>query len=190
MFYVVIVLLGLLNLVLLATLLRCWGSMGIIGRLALGSVTFGWLPMVFAVATVSSSIESMKAVEFCNSCHVMESYVASLQSADEASIPAVHYQNNYVSQKIACYDCHREYIVFGGVKAKIAGLRHVWTYYTDNTPDTIQLYKAYENRDCLHCHGPAKRYREAHVNYMEDIESGVDTCLSCHDVGHLLPEGK
>jgi len=186
-----LILVGFLQLALVAILARQWKLMNRIGRVSLAGVVFAFFPTVWGGAIMLHGMGQMKEVDFCGSCHIMEPYLASLESEDEYSIPAIHYQNNWVPKQTACYDCHSEYGMWGDVKAKINGLKHVWVNYT-NPPEIsdISLYKPYKNRDCLHCHGPSKRFSESenHVDDLEDILSEELGCLECHDVGHVLPE--
>jgi nitrate/TMAO reductase-like tetraheme cytochrome c subunit len=183
--------LGLICLGLIFSTARHWGQMTIVGRVAMGLLIFAILPVSWSFAVVINGLNSMKTVVFCNSCHVMEPYVASLNVDDPESIPAIHFQNNWVPQKKACYDCHSEYGMFGDVKAKLNGLKHVYVNFITGPPDKIKIYKPYQNNDCLHCHGPAKKFRENedHADNMKDIESGETSCLDCHDVGHVLAKG-
>lgn len=182
---------GLITLGLLYSTTKHWGHMSIVSRVAMGLLIFAILPVSWSFAVVIHGLNSMKAVVFCNSCHVMEPYVASLQVDNPESIPAIHFQNNWVPQKKACYDCHSEYGMFGDIKAKLNGLKHVYVNFISGPPDKIKLYKPYQNRDCLHCHGPSKRFRENedHADNKQEIESGETSCLDCHDVGHVLAKG-
>ena len=183
-----LLIMGLIDLGLLWLLARQWSHLTVTGRVALGGVVFAGLPLTYGFAVVLHGLNSMKSVDFCGSCHVMEPYVASLKVDDQESIPAVHYQNNWVPQENACFDCHSEYGMFGDIKAKLNGLKHVYVNYITGPPEKVELYKPYRSQDCLHCHAPGKRYRENedHVDNAEDIETGETTCQDCHDVGHIL----
>ncbi len=189
MYGMVLVCLGIMNMVLLAVFIHGWPKMTAVSRLGFGGVVFAWFPLFWGAAMVQHGLHEMKRVDFCNSCHPMESYVASLNSENEESLPALHFQNNYVDQKTACYACHTEYTMFGDVKAKLSGLKHVWIYYFGEVPDKIKLYQPYANRDCERCHATSKKYLEAHEDDLEDIQKGEYSCLECHDTGHVLGEG-
>jgi cytochrome c-type protein NapC len=69
-------------------------------------------------------------------------------------LAAAHFQNHRVPADEACYTCHTNYAMFGGMKAKIGGLRHIYVYYLGKPPQPadIKLYEPYNNRECLHCH--------------------------------------
>jgi len=182
--------LGLFSLVLWAVLAHQWPQLNRLSRITMAGLVFLFLPVVWGTAVVAKGVHNMTSVEFCESCHVMEGYVASLDSSDTDSIPAIHYQNNWVPQKKACYECHTSYTMFGGVKAKMNGLKHVWVNYFGTIPEDLHVYEPYANRDCLRCHGPAKKFREGedHVDELEALESGETSCLECHDVMHVLPK--
>lgn len=186
MYNTVLVCLGIMNLVLLAVFIHGWPKMSAVSRLGFGGVVFAWFPLFWGAAMVQHGLHEMKRVDFCNSCHPMEAYIGSLQSDNAESLPALHFQNNYVDQKTACYACHTEYSMFGDVKAKLTGLKHVWVYYFGKIPDKIELYNPYANRDCERCHATSKKYLDAHEDDLEDIRKGEYSCLECHDTGHVL----
>jgi len=188
-----LLIIGLVNLALVLVVAKQWRFLNRVGQVTLSGLAFALLPIAWSAAVVTRDLNQMKTVEFCESCHVMEDYVASLTMADDDSIPAIHYRNNWVAQKTACYDCHTSYSMFGDVKAKFNGLKHVMVNYLGTVPEKIELYQPYANSDCLHCHGPSEKFqkRETHEFEMEYILSGESSCLEggCHDVGHLKPEG-
>ena len=188
MIFGVFLVFAILNLGLFFLLIKQWRVLNQTARTTLGGLTFVILPICWTMASALQSLEDMKQVDFCGSCHVMEGYLASLNADDSDSIPAVHYLNNYVPRHKACYECHTEYTIFGGVKAKLNGLKHVWVNYVAGAPEKIALYRPYANRDCLRCHGPAARFQavEEHGDEMDAIKSGEVSCLECHDVGHIL----
>jgi nitrate/TMAO reductase-like tetraheme cytochrome c subunit len=184
-----LVLVGVLELALMVVLARQWKLMNRIGRVSLAGLVFAFFPAVWGGAIMLHGMNEMKEVTFCGSCHIMEPYLASLESDDTDSIPAIHFQNNWVAQKTACFDCHSEYGMWGNIKAKANGLRHVLVNYTNPPKGDIELYKPYKNSDCLHCHGASKKFNQSenHVDDLEDILAGELGCLECHDVGHVLP---
>jgi cytochrome c-type protein NapC len=134
-----------------------------------------------------------QSTSFCLSCHVMKDYGLSLQVDDPSYLAARHFQNNRVPPDRACYTCHTDYTMFGGVNSKIRGLRHLWIQYlgTIPKPEEITLYTPYNNRECLHCHLRARRFEEASAHQkrpelLPDVKSGKLSCLSsgCHDIIH------
>jgi len=52
----------------------------------------------------------------------------------------------------ACYICHANYAMFGGFRAKLNGLQHVYVQHFGTPHNPIRLYEPYNNRECLHCH--------------------------------------
>jgi hypothetical protein len=80
--------------------------------------------------------------------------------------------------------------MFGGMKAKLRGLNHVYVQYFGKIPDKIELYTPYNNRECLHCHGGARNFEEGATHTLDGrlelIKSGQLSCLTteCHDTGH------
>src|SRR5262252_6904420 len=83
------------------------------------------LPAVAVWGGFSKQMDQAQSTEFCLSCHVMSDYGRSLYVDDPSYLPARHFQNNRVPRDRACYICHTNYTMFGGVKAKIHGLRHL-----------------------------------------------------------------
>ena len=144
-------------------------------------------------AGFSFHMEQAQTTEFCLSCHVMSDYGRSLYVDDKSYIPAVHFQNNRIPRDHACYTCHTEYTMFGGVKAKARGLRHLWVQYVRGAPkpEAIKLYDPFPNSECLHCHLGARRFEEGSAhNKVPDLLSRVKanklSCVSsgCHEFVH------
>ena len=51
------------------------------------------------------------------------------------------------------------YAMFGGFKAKLNGLHHVYVqYFGKSTTILFRLYEPYNNRECLHCHLGARSF--------------------------------
>jgi hypothetical protein len=76
--------------------------------------------------------------------------------------------------------------MFGDLRAKLGGLRHMWVYYTGSIPEQIELYRPFENRECLHCHNGARSFEEeeSHVDIRDELASNATSCLDCHDSIH------
>lgn len=141
----------------------------------------------------SGQMQRAQSTEFCLSCHVMHDYGQSLLVDDPSYLPAAHFQNNRVPRDRACYTCHTDYTMFGGTRAKLRGLRHLYVQYLGHVPppDKITLYEPYNNRECLHCHDGARRFGEvsAHTRtpqMFQQIRGNAVSCLSshCHDTVH------
>ena len=141
--------------------------------------------LMLALGTVNHMHES-KTTTFCMSCHVMEPYGQSLRIDDPARLPAAHFQNKRIPRDEACFTCHTHYTMFGDLAAKLNGLRHMWVYYSGSTPEKIELYRPFENRECLHCHANARSFEEeeSHVDIRAELASNETSCLDCHDSVH------
>jgi cytochrome c-type protein NapC len=140
-------------------------------------------------------IQRSKSTHFCTSCHVMQDYGKSLFIDDPAYMPAAHYQNNRVPRDQACYTCHTDYTMFGGAKAKMRGLKHVYVQYLGKIPDKVELYTPYNNRECLRCHSGARNFEEGATHTMEEgrlelIKSNQLSCSNteCHGGGHSVKD--
>jgi nitrate/TMAO reductase-like tetraheme cytochrome c subunit len=151
------------------------------------------LPCMAVWAGVSQHMERAKTTEFCLSCHTMEDYGRSLYVDDRSYLPAAHFQNNRVPRDKACYTCHTDYAMFGGLKDKWRGLSHVYVQYFGTIPGTgeIKLYQPFNNRECLHCHAGARSYLETSAHQkspdlLQKANNNELSCMSsrCHDTIH------
>ena len=152
-----------------------------------------FLPILCGAMGFSTEMDRSKTTTFCLSCHIMEPYGKSLHVDDSGHVPAAHFQNHRVPPDDACYTCHTNYAMFGGIKAKLGGLRHVYVYYlgTPPAPENIKLYEAFNNRECLHCHAGARSFEEGAVHtadpdLMRAIKTNKTSCISsgCHETVH------
>jgi len=159
----------------------------------LAFVALAVLPVMAVGLGFSVHMEEAQSTAFCLSCHVMTDYGRSLRIDDPSYIPARHFQNNLVPRDRACYSCHTEYSMFGGVAAKLRGMRHLAVQYfgTVPKPEDIHLYEPYQNRECLHCHLGARRFEETSPHQktpdlLPRAKSGQLSCLSsgCHEFVH------
>jgi nitrate/TMAO reductase-like tetraheme cytochrome c subunit len=148
-------------------------------------------PALIIYGGASAHLERSKTTSFCLSCHAMKPYGTSLQVADNEYLAASHYLNNRVPRDHACYTCHTDYALFGGVRSKMRGLRHVLVNYSGSVPDTIRLYKPFNNRECLYCHLGSRSFEESGGHQgddvsLADLKSGKTSCITsgCHDVVH------
>lgn len=153
------------------------------------------LPALSVWGGFSEQMDRAQSTSFCLSCHVMTDYGRSLYVDDPSYLPAQHFQNNRIPRERACYTCHTTYTLFGGVKAKLKGVRHLWIQYfgTIPKPEDIKLYEAYNNRECLHCHLGGRRLEQATPHHKKDdllprVKSGQLSCMSsgCHDIVHEM----
>ena len=146
------------------------------------------LPLLLSVANFSYGVSESSSTRFCLSCHEMQPHGKTLFADNRQALAAVHYQSRLVDRQTACYSCHKDYAMFGDVKAKLNGLRHVWAHYVTGVPKKLELYQPYPNSNCLHCHDDARRFVEgaAHRPVLEALYAGTTSCLSCHRVAHDL----
>jgi cytochrome c-type protein NapC len=153
---------------------------------AFAFVSFFVMPLAITGLAAAAHLEKAKTTEFCLSCHVMEPYGQSLGFADTDALPASHFQNRLVPRETACYTCHTTYTLFGDLKAKMNGMKHVWIYYTGQTPAKISLYQPYRNRECLSCHGESRSYLESagHEGLLPELRVDTTSCLDCHSLVH------
>jgi cytochrome c-type protein NapC len=158
-----------------------------VGRLVL-LVGLVALPVMLSAGNLSYGVHASSSTRFCLSCHEMQRHGKSLFVDDRHALAAVHYQNRFVDREAICYSCHKDYAMFGDVKAKLNGLRHVWVHYFRPIPAHIELYQPYPNKNCLHCHDDARPFVEAasHRPVMPALYAGTVSCLSCHSVVHDL----
>jgi cytochrome c-type protein NapC len=152
-----------------------------------------FLPLLCGAMGVSEEMDRSKTTAFCLSCHTMDDYGKSLYIDDANHIPAAHFQNHRVPADEACYTCHADYALFGTLKVKLHGLRHVYVYYlgTPPAPQDIKLYEPFNNRECLHCHLGARSFEEGVVHTADPatlpaIKTNKLSCMSsgCHEVVH------
>lgn len=138
------------------------------------------LPVASLRAGFRLHFEETKTVPFCLSCHSMEVYGDSLLVADETYLPANHFQNGRVDRRTACFDCHTQYTIFGDLKAKMVGLKHLYVHYIGQTPDEIELYTPYLNRECTYCHTGGRRFEVLHDHDMASLANNEISCMECH----------
>lgn len=149
------------------------------------------LPLLLLWMGASEHVHHTRTTAFCLSCHAMHPYGQSLEDSRQGLLAAAHFENALVPRDEGCYSCHTQYTLYGGLEAKLKGLKHMWRAYITQPMDPIQLYDPYANRECLHCHENARSFREnaAHANPMETILEGGLSCLACHAPVHAVQEG-
>ena len=152
-------------------------------------------PALALYGGATAHLENSTTTTFCLSCHAMGPYGKSLAVDDGEYLAAQHFQNNRVPRDHACYTCHTDYAMFGGVRAKIRGLRHVMVNYFGTVPDTLRLYESYNNRECLHCHLGGRSFEGSSGHQGDEaslasMKSGKTSCMEsgCHDVVHDVHE--
>lgn len=150
-------------------------------------------PLLASWGGGSEQFERSKRTSFCLSCHVMSDFGKSLHVDDPSYVPAAHFQNHRIPTDEACYTCHTDYAMYGSLRTKLRGMRHVYVQYFGviPAPKDIKLYNPYNNRECLHCHLGARSFEEHEKHkktpqMMADIKSNRLSCVSnnCHDTVH------
>ena len=157
------------------------------GGKILAFVAFFILPMFCGSWGAAEHYERSKQTSFCLSCHVMEPWGRSLYVDDPAHVAAAHFQNHRIPADEACYTCHTNYGMYGGLAAKRNGLHHVYAQYIGKIQQPIHLYTPYNNRECLHCHEGARSFLSpTHLAMMDMLKSNELSCISsgCHDTVH------
>ena len=148
------------------------------------------VPTAAAMLGNVSNLETTKTVSFCGQCHVMTSYVDNVHDKGAQNLAALHGRLPAYGDE-ACYGCHSDYGMFGGVTTKLGGMRHVWDFYTNDwrkpghAPPA--LYKPYDTRRCLACHDPLRKgaplEHQVHAAKLEDHSISC-AAKGCHGPPH------
>lgn len=147
------------------------------------------LPVTAGAICGLEHLERSKRLEFCLSCHEMKEHGRSLY-IDGPNLPASHFQNQRVPRETACYACHTDYSMYGDIRAKWRGLKHVYVHFFGApAPSEIKLYAAYNNQECLYCHADARSFKENAIHrlepsMMQSMKANQLSCISCHDMNH------
>lgn len=168
------------------------------GRLILlvGLLVF---PGLVWLGTTVEAVHKSSSTEFCMSCHEMHAFGQTLMIDDTEVVAANHFQGNLVPRDSACYTCHTNYALFGDLRAKMTGLKHMWVHYLGTVPaaEEMETYVDYPNANCLSCHRGARSFEEESKHDSTDapkgeIVSGEVSCMSsgCHDLVHPVAELK
>lgn len=153
-------------------------------------VAVGLVPVMVAFLAFAHGIEHSATVAGCGSCHVMTPWVRDLQDAKSDTLAATHFKNRYI-QTNHCYTCHSDYGVAGTIRAKLAGLGHVWRYTTGAYERPLKIASPYPNVRCLGCHGASQKFLNSAGHPKEEMPNlmaGKMSCLDCHGPAH--PEQK
>lgn len=142
------------------------------------------LPVIALIFGLSATMDEAKEVRFCGqSCHVMAPFYEDLINPKSQLLAAVHNQNRFIRTD-QCYVCHTGYSMFGPLKAKLAGVRHLWKYETGTYELPIKIVGTYNTGNCLDCHKGARKYEAQHAAFATVMESGEMTCFACHGKAH------
>jgi hypothetical protein len=79
--------------------------------------------------------------------------------------------------------------MFGGLKAKLGGLRHIYVHYLGKPPqpEDIKLYEPYNNRECLHSTPARARSNKAHFRPCPNGGHQIEPDLVCFE--RMPPDG-
>lgn len=130
--------------------------------------------------------EQAKTTEFCGSCHLMAPKVRDLANADSEHLASMHAHRGWI-QTNSCYVCHTDYHMFGGVTAKVRGMRHLYAQLFRKLEEgELGLYRPYPNANCLQCHAGKRRFEEfpLHADILQELAADRVSCVSCHDMIH------
>ncbi len=187
---ILVILIG-LSIVLIAVLVFWPSITATRGGKILAFLALFILPLLCVAMGTSEHMERSKRTQFCLSCHIMDPYGKSLYVDDPSYLAAAHFQHHRVPPDEACYTCHTDYVLYGNLKAKLRGLRHVYMQYVGTPTTPIRLYHPYNNRECLHCHAGARSFEEgathnADPQTLPGVKASKLSCLSigCHNVVH------
>lgn len=157
------------------------------------------LPVVAVWGGFSEQLDRAGSTQFCLSCHEMTDFGQTLHYDDKSYIPAVHYQNRFVPRDHACYACHTDYALFGGITSKFHGLKNVYIQYfgTVRKPADIKISKPFPNATCLHCHLGGRSFEEVNGHHktpdmLDKVKASQLSCTSsnCHDTIHEVGDLK
>jgi nitrate/TMAO reductase-like tetraheme cytochrome c subunit len=155
----------------------------------------GLLPIGAAMSGNYAGFEATKQRRFCGSCHVMTPYSNDSGDPKSETLAARHGRNAMFGHE-NCYACHADYGMFGTVKTKLGGMRHVYEYIFNyrNTPleearRTIHIRKPFKNETCMHCHStqnPGWNAVADHTSILDRVRTGAVSCASegCHGPAH------
>ena len=174
----------------LVLLLFAWRSLrgGTVTATARGwlLVSVGLVPAMVAFLSFAHGLEASATVSSCGSCHVMGPYVRDLRDVKSETLAATHFKNRYILDK-QCYSCHSDYGLGGTLRAKLAGLGHVWRYTTGRYETPITIAAPFPNTRCLECHGESQKFLTSEGHPKEEMRTLMDgsvTCLTCHGPAH------
>lgn len=155
----------------------------------------GAMPIAAALAANVASFQTMSKRKFCGSCHVMTPYTTDAANPKSTSLPALHSRSPWFGGQ-SCYTCHSDYGMFGTVATKMAGLKHVWHYYTGYRTMSVaealpklHLYKPFPNLTCMQCHSttlPGWSRVPEHASLLAEVRDDRVSCASegCHGPAH------
>ncbi len=159
------------------------------GRLPRGPATMGLvvLPLAaYGLANIQLP-QVARQTEFCGSCHVMQPIAASLR-VDDGTLASRHVRIAAIPSREVCYGCHAGYGVFGGIKAKVAGVRHMVTNLTGQVRYPLEINGRYDVAQCLDCHAQSEPFRKQDAHRPPEIQQALlDGSMACTGACHAAP---
>jgi hypothetical protein len=124
-------------------------------------------------------------VAACARCHIMRPMVNDMRDPASDTLAARHFRNRWIAQD-QCFHCHSDYGLSGDLEAKATGFRHLARYTTGRYMEPIAMRVAYNNRNCLKCHGdtPAFERGRSHQDVRDLLEASGMSCTNCHGQAH------
>ncbi len=161
----------------------------------------GVFPIATAMTGNYAGFEGTKNRQFCGSCHVMKPYQEDSENPQSTSLAARHARNELFGEE-NCYACHATYGMFGTVKTKLGGMRHVYLYLMEyrkysleEAREKIHIIRPFQNETCMHCHStenPIFSTTKDHASTLDRIRNGEVSCASegCHGPAHPFSKVK
>jgi nitrate/TMAO reductase-like tetraheme cytochrome c subunit len=155
----------------------------------------GVFPIATAMTGNYAGFEATKARRFCGSCHVMTPYSTDSADPTSRSLAARHARNALFGAD-NCYACHADYGMFGTIKTKAGGLRHVYQYVLHyrnmslaEAREKIHIRHPFHNATCMHCHStenPDWKAVKEHASLLDEVRADHVSCASegCHGPAH------
>ncbi len=89
----------------------------------------------------------------------------------------------------SCYGCHSGYGMWGDMRAKAAGMRHMLHTVLGTYDFPLELAQPHDIGACLACHAESRRFRGVEAHAASDIQdallAGEMTCSGmCHPSAH------
>lgn len=162
---------------------------------------FGGIAGTLLWVGLNRSMEQTNTIEFCISCHEMQS------TAYAEYTESIHYKNASGIRAI-CSDCHVPKEWFPKLIRKITATRELY-YHFAGTIDTAEKYenkrlemaervwailKNNDSRECRDCHSYEamdfhKQRRRSAEKMQEAMRKTEETCIDCHKgIAHKLPD--
>lgn len=148
---------------------------------------FGMFLVPVTAVTIANYevFEGNKEMHACVRCHVMRPMANDMLTPGSDLLAARHFRNRWI-QENQCYQCHTDYGFAGTIEAKMTGLRHLLRYTSRTYHEPIQLREAFNNSNCMHCHGGTPKYVaiDMHNEMATEISNNETPCTSCHGDAH------